>query len=116
MFANNCAFSVPQINSWQELEAEVSALKAQLEEVNANGSTGAPVASSADGGSYEFPATNKAMSEKIAAYQAFVAKYVVKSSMEKVRAVNDAENKIRVSYEEKVAQLTAAGPKWRSCS
>jgi hypothetical protein len=51
------------------------------------------------------------MSEKIAAYQAFVAKYVVKSSMEKVRAVNDAENKIRVSYEEKVAQLTAAGPK-----
>ena len=56
-------------------------------------------------GSYAFPATNKAQTEKIAAYQNFVATYVVNSSIEKVRAVKDAEEKLRARYEEKIASL-----------
>lgn len=59
-------------------------------------------------GSYAFPATNKAQTEKIAAYQNFVASYVVDSSIEKVRAVKAAEDKLRASYEEKIAKLVAA--------
>lgn len=57
--------------------------------------------------SYALPATNKSQSEKIAAYQSFVAKYVVESNQARVKAVKDAEDKLRATYESKIAELTA---------
>mmetsp|Transcript_11871 Transcript_11871/g.25695 ORF Transcript_11871/g.25695 Transcript_11871/m.25695 type:complete len:180 (+) Transcript_11871:66-605(+) len=86
----------------QELEEEVADLKAKLASPTVGG-----VSNESDG-SYAFPATNKAQAEKIAAYQNFVASYVVDSSIEKVRAVKDAEDKLRANYEEKIANLLAA--------
>jgi hypothetical protein len=56
--------------------------------------------------SFEFPATNKEMGEKIRAYQRFVADYVVKSQQEKVRAVSEAEEKVKARYESIIAELT----------
>ena len=57
--------------------------------------------------SYALPATNKSNSEKIAAYQSFLAKYVVESNQARVKAVKDAEDKLRATYEAKIAELTA---------
>jgi hypothetical protein len=46
------------------------------------------------------------MSEKIRAYQRFVSDYVVKSQQEKVRAVAEAEEKVKARYESIISDLT----------
>lgn len=61
--------------------------------------TTAVPASSAESNAYEFPVTNKALGEKIAAYQKFISEYIVQAQIEKVKAVADAEKKIREQYD-----------------
>lgn len=48
---------------------------------------------------YEFPATNKALAERISAYQNFISEYIVQAQIEKTKAVADAEKKTRLHYE-----------------
>jgi len=45
--------------------------------------------------SYHPPATNKVLTEKIAAYQKFISEYIVQAQLEKQQAVAAAEQKIR---------------------
>ena len=85
----------------QELEEEVATLKAKLESPTVGGEQ------NDEDKSYALPATNKSQTAKIAAYQSFVAKYVVESNQARVRAVKDAEDKLRATYEAKIAELTA---------
>lgn len=57
--------------------------------------------------SYALPATNKSQSQMIGAYQSFLAKYVVESNQARAKAVQDAEDKLRATYEAKIVELTA---------
>ena len=55
--------------------------------------------------SYEFPATNKALSEKVGAYQRFLSEYIVQAQIDKIRAVADAEKKLKEHYEAIIEDL-----------
>uniref|UniRef100_A0A7S1YSW1 Uncharacterized protein n=1 Tax=Trieres chinensis TaxID=1514140 RepID=A0A7S1YSW1_TRICV len=83
----------------KELEIEVADLKEQL------ASQSIPTEGAHRDGSYEFPATNKALAEKVRSYQAFVKDYVVKAQMQKMEAVAAAERKVRAECEEKMRRL-----------
>lgn len=85
----------------QELEEKVATLKSKLESPTVGGEQ------NDEEKSYALPATNKSQTAKIAAYQSFVAKYVVESNQARVKAVKDAEDKLRAAYEAKIAELTA---------
>ena len=50
--------------------------------------------------SYAFPATNKALTEQVRAYQTFLQDYFIKTQAEKLKAVQAAEAKIIAKYEE----------------
>lgn len=49
--------------------------------------------------SFAFPVTNKLLTEKIQSYQTFISNYIVKASLEKQKAVKDAEAKVAAKYE-----------------
>lgn len=60
--------------------------------------------------SYAFPATNKALTEKVRAYQTFLSKYIVSASLEKQKAVNDAEAKTAAKYEAVLSAIDRESP------
>lgn len=76
----------------RELEEQVK----QLEERS-------PVQTSSH--SYEMPATNKALAEKVNEYRSFLTTYLINSHMEKVEAVATAEAKLRDYYTSIIAEL-----------
>lgn len=76
--------------------------KLQEHEAEKQSSTGV-IKTSAN--SYEFPATNKDMIEKVKAYQKFMSEYTVKAQIEKVTAVAAAEKKLKAKYEAIIAEL-----------
>ena len=85
-------------------KAEIAALKARISELeSATITTSGGVFTSNN--SYELPATNKAMAEKVRAYQQFISEYVVKAHIEKVKAVTAAENERKQTYEAIIADL-----------
>lgn len=55
--------------------------------------------------SYEFPATNKKMSERVKQYQTFLSNYLVNAQKEKVQAVAAAEAKLKSHYEAIIEDL-----------
>jgi len=55
--------------------------------------------------SYEFPATNKALAEKVGAYQTFISEYIVQAQIDKARAVAEAEKKTKEHYEALIQNL-----------
>lgn len=79
----------------EALQAQLAAYEAAVPAQGVNGSSHA----------YEFPATNKALAEKVAAYHKFVSEYVVKSHIEKMQAVAEAEKRIKEHYEGILAEL-----------
>ena len=88
----------------QELETEVKNLKDEIEHFTKN-SGPKPVLSS--DGTYELPATNKAMTEKLYQYQRFLSDYIAKSTVQRVEAMADVEKKVAARYESKIAELEA---------
>lgn len=82
----------------QKYRAEIDELKEKLElyEADATKSTAGVAASK---NSYEFPATNKGLSDKVRAYHKFISEYIVNAQIEKVKAVQAAERKLKEKYE-----------------
>ena len=62
-----------------------------------------PVKSTND--SFEMPATNKAMAEKIEAYRHFLSEYLVKSTLQRDMAVKSIEKKITSKYQSFLAKM-----------
>jgi hypothetical protein len=84
--------------------AEIAELRGRLEKYESQ--EGAAIATTQtrhSRNSFEFPATNK---EMIRAFKRFVSDYVVKSQQEKVRAVAEAEEKVKARYESIISELT----------
>ena len=52
--------------------------------------------------SYAFPATNKDLTEKIRSYQSFISDYIVRAQEDKLKAVREAEAKVKAKYEQAV--------------
>jgi hypothetical protein len=79
-------------------KAEVAELKLKLKEyeVEKDSATGA-IKTSAN--SYEFPSSNKDLTNKVATYQKFISDYIVKAQIERVKAVTAAEQAIKTKYE-----------------
>ena len=84
----------------------IAELEAQVEELQGP-NTGSEATSS---NSYAFPATNKLLSEKVAAYRELLSNYFVKSQDEKMKAVQDAEQKQAAKYEAIIAELKKESP------
>ena len=80
-----------------ELEAKVAELEGP--------STGSEKISS---NSFAFPATNKALAEKVTQYQTFMSQYIVKAQAEKQKAVADAEAKLTAKYEAIIDSLQSS--------
>ncbi|GMH83190.1 hypothetical protein TrVE_jg3753 [Triparma verrucosa] len=92
-------------------EAEIKELKNQI--ASAPDPSDAPLATTTTVGGLVTsapPGTNLALTQKIAEYQSFVSKYVVDAQMEKYRAVQEAEQKVKAYYEGKIAELTGGSP------
>jgi hypothetical protein len=71
--------------------------KTQLEELHEKVSVLEDAASQTtptSGNSFAFPATNKDLTEKVAAYRSFISDYIVKAQEEKFKAVKRAEENI----------------------
>lgn len=77
---------------YKDRVAELEAKLAELERP----STGSEATSA---NSYAFPATNKLLTQKVQAYREFISDYIVKASLEKQKAVKDAEAKVAARYE-----------------
>jgi hypothetical protein len=79
-------------------KAEVAELKLKLKEYEAekDSATGA-IKTSAN--SYEFPSSNKDLTNKVATYHKFISDYIVKAQIERVKAVTAAEQAIKTKYE-----------------
>jgi len=88
----------------KELEGQVADLESKLTVATAEGST-PPVTVVSSNNSIQMPGTNKFLTEKVEAYQKFLAQYIVNVSMEKNLAVKDAEQKAKAKYEEKVNKI-----------
>jgi hypothetical protein len=84
----------------KKYQLEIAELKAKIAQLEQNKF----VAISSEDDSFLFPVTNKAMTEKIAAYRSFITKYIVNAQEDKRRAVAEAEKKVRDYYEEKLRQ------------
>jgi hypothetical protein len=84
---------------------QIADLEAKLEEMQAP-QTALP----SNQNSFTFPATNKALAEKVVEYQVFISEYIVKTQTEKQKAVADAEANVKAKYEEKIAALQAMIP------
>lgn len=83
---------------------EIEDLKQKVEQLSSSSSSSSAAATTAaasktSSNSYEFPATNKEMSAKVRAYQQFLSDYVIKSQLEKSKAVAAAEQKVKDRYE-----------------
>jgi hypothetical protein len=83
---------------------EVAELKLKLKEHESEkeSATGA-IKTSAN--SYEFPSTNKDLTEKVAKYQTFITDYIVKAQIERVKAVAAAEQKLKEKYEAIIGEM-----------
>jgi hypothetical protein len=79
-------------------KAEVAELKLKLKEYEAekDSATGA-IKTSAN--SYEFPSSNKDLTNKVTSYRKFISDYIVKAQIERVKAVTVAEQAIKTKYE-----------------
>lgn len=98
----SCARSVRLVED--TYRAEIAELRGRLEKYESQ--EGAAIATTQtrhSRNSFEFPATNK---EMIRAFKRFVSDYVVKSQQEKVRAVAEAEEKVKARYESIISELT----------
>ena len=82
----------------KKYKQQVEDLQAKLAEHETT--TTSSTAVSSNGNSFEFPATNKELTKKVAAYRDFIADYIVKAQIAKVSAVAAAEKKLRDHYEE----------------
>lgn len=84
-----------------QYKQEIEELKAKVEELEGP-KTGSEATSQ---NSFAFPATNKALAEKVVAYQTFISGYIVKAQAEKQKTVKDAEANLVEKYEAKMASL-----------
>lgn len=86
-----------KIKLLKELEekknAEIKELKAKVESASSSSAVVAPAAASGDAAE---------LSQKLAAYQKFMANYIVKAQEDKARAVREAEIAIAKKYQEKL--------------
>lgn len=80
---------------------KIAELQARVDELEGP-STGSEKTSS---NSFAFPATNRALAEKVTEYQTFISNYIVKAQAEKQKAVHDAEEKMTQKYESIIASL-----------
>ena len=80
---------------------KIAELQAKVDELEGP-STGSEKTSS---NSFAFPATNRALAEKVTDYQTFISNYIVKAQAEKQKAVQDAEAKLTQKYESIIASL-----------
>lgn len=85
----------------KKYQAEIAELKEKLVQLEQNKLAAIP---GNEPGSFAFPVTNKATTEKIDSYRKFIAKYIVSAQEDKRRAVTEAETKLRDYYEEKLQQ------------
>lgn len=88
----------------KKYKAEVAELTLKLKEYEREkeSATGA-VKTSAN--SYEFPQTNKDLTQKVTLYQKFISDYIVKAQIERVKAVTTAERAMKTKYEEIIDQM-----------
>lgn len=83
-------------------DAEIKALKEELASLKTTRGNSIELASSAT------PESNEELAAKLAAYQKFMAEYIVKSAEEKSKAVKAAEAAVAQKYEAKLALPSAA--------
>jgi hypothetical protein len=93
-----------------QYKGQIGELKARVEKLEAPMTGSEPTSHN----SFAFPSTNKALADKVVAYQTFISEYIVKAQAEKQRTVKDAEAKIKDAeakliekYEAKIASLQA---------
>jgi hypothetical protein len=95
-----------KLRAVQEVEAKYKAEIQELKEKLAEYENASPATAAADGSSgYLFPATNKELAEKVKGYRDFVAKYLVRSHVEKNLAIMQAEKKVADKYEAIIAAM-----------
>jgi len=82
----------------QELESELIHANHKLESLRV-----LPVQTSIS--TFELPATNKVMAQKIEAYHEFLGKYLVNSSLQKYEALEKAESDMTNKYNMKIQAL-----------
>lgn len=63
-----------------------------------------PIQSGAN--SFNMPATNKEMTQKVDEYRKFISAYIVKSSIQRAEAVAEAVQKTKEKYEAVIAELS----------
>ena len=95
-------FTEKDLRDWLSLHGYYGN-SAKIEELEAapTGADGQPTSSN----SYAFPATNKALTEKVRAYQLFLADYIIKAQAEKAKAVATAEAKMKDKYEAIISDM-----------
>eukprot|EP00980_Cylindrotheca_fusiformis_P024367 scaffold11809_cov128-Cylindrotheca_fusiformis.AAC.6 len=86
----------------EDLQARVKELEGSGIETTKSETT---VATASSENSFAFPATNKALAQKVVSYQKFISEYLVKAQAEKQKTVKDAEEKIIEKYEARIASL-----------
>jgi hypothetical protein len=88
----------------KKYKAEVAELTLKLKEheQEKESATGA-VKTSAN--SFEFPSTNKDLTEKVGNYQKFITDYIVKAQIERVKAVSTAEQALKTKYEAIIEEM-----------
>jgi hypothetical protein len=93
-----------RIHHWhQRLESKITELENKIAVFEGR----API--SRGNGSFEMPATNKQLAKKVAAYQCFLSDYLVKSQIEKLKAVRMAEKKLVDYYQAIIAEIMQGG-------
>jgi hypothetical protein len=83
-----------------QYKEQIGELKARVEQLEAPTIGSQPTSQN----SFAFPATNKALAEKVVAYQTFISQYILKVQADKQKTVKDAEAKIIEKYEAKIAR------------
>ncbi len=85
---------------------QIATLQARVEELEGM----AKRTTQTSGNSFAFPATNKELTEKMEAYRTFLSDYIVKSQIEKAKAVKTAEDNLTAKYEAIIEDLKAKKP------
>jgi predicted nucleic acid-binding Zn-ribbon protein len=86
---------------------QIAQLEERLAELEHTDAYASPKTTPTSGNSYAFPATNKELTNKVAAYRSFISDYIIKAQEEKAKAVKAAEEKLKAKYEAIISELNA---------
>jgi hypothetical protein len=87
-------------------KAEVAELTLKLKEYESEKESATGVIKTS-ANSFEFPSTNKDLTERVRNYQTFIEGYIVKAQIERVKAVSAAEQALKTKFEAIIEEMKA---------